>query len=452
MLKIYNTLSGQLERFVPIDKNNVKMYICGPTVYDRAHIGNARSAVVFDVLYRILKALYNDNVTYVRNITDIDDKIYNAAIERNITVSQLTSSTIKMYHEDMDRLNILPVNIEPRATEHIQDIIFFIEKLIKNDNAYVTENHVYFDISSVQNYGAFSKKRIEELIAGERVEISDLKRGPLDFVLWKPIDDKMNFGWESPWGIGRPGWHIECSAMSKKYLGEVFDIHGGGIDLVFPHHENEIAQSCAISGQKFMANYWIHNGHLNVDGTKMSKSIGNFYTLNDLLAEYNGEVIRMAFLMTHYSSPMNFNFEALRQSKTVLDRWYTAIRDVQLCSSNGVSNEIFDVLCDNMNTSRALSLLNEIVAEINKTQNKREIVTIFVNTCQKFLGLMMNTPNDWFCNIEEKKKVWIESKIHERETAKKNKNYVEADSIRAELEKNRILLEDTIHGTTWKIM
>jgi cysteinyl-tRNA synthetase len=452
MLKLHNTLSGKLEHFVPIDENNVRMYVCGPTVYDRAHVGNARSAVVFDVLYRILKVLYNDKVTCVRNITDIDDKIYRVATERNITISQLTSDTIRMYHEDMDKLNVLPVDIEPRATEHIQDIIKFIEKLIENNNAYVAENHVYFDISSIENYGLLSNKRIENLIVGERVEISNLKNGPLDFVLWKPIDDKINFGWESPWGIGRPGWHTECSAMSMKYLGDVFDIHGGGIDLVFPHHENEIAQSCAVSGQKSMANYWIHNGHLNIDGTKMSKSLGNFCTANDLLAKYNGEIIRMTFLMTHYSSPMDFSFEMLKQSKNILDRWYAAIRNIHLTPCCEVDSGVLSALCNNMNTPKAISTLNKIVDEINKIQKKQEIASKFVNTCQKLLGLMTNTPENWFCNIEDEKKIWVKTKIREREIAKKTKNYIEADSIRDELEKNGILIEDTTHGTIWKMM
>ena len=452
-LKIYNTLSGKIENFEPIDKNNVRMYVCGPTVYDRAHIGNARPAVVFDILYRILKKLYK-KVTYVRNITDIDDKIYKAASERNISIQELTESTAKMYHEDIEALNVLPVDIEPLATEHIDAMIDLIDKLIQNGNAYCVNNHVFFDVSSFENYGVLSKKNKEDLIAGSRIEVSDLKKNPLDFVLWKPIDEKFNIGWESPWGVGRPGWHIECSAMSLKYLGEYFDIHGGGIDLVFPHPENEIAQSCAINGDKTMAKYWVHNGHLNINNVKMSKSLGNFFTVHELLEKCDGEVIRMAFLMSHYAAPMNFTEDTLTQARNILDRWYTAIRHIKIAKDySEVSREVKEALLNDMNTPKAISLLHELVDDINKEKsinNKVLLATTLVNTCRDLLGILTKNPIDWFCSVCSCKKEWVEDMIYKRNEAKKQKDYEKADKIRTELLQNGIMIEDTKDGTIWK--
>ena len=437
-LKLFNTFSGEKETFVPLDENNVRMYVCGPTVYDRAHIGNARPAVVFDVLYRILKHLY-PKVTYVRNITDVDDKIYKAAQEKQISIKDLTEKTIKMYHEDIARLNVLNVDIEPRATDHISDIIEFIKKLINNKNAYVSGGHVYFDVSTFKGYGKLSKRNLEELRQGARIEISKLKRNPLDFVLWKPIDEKFNFGWDSPWGKGRPGWHIECSAMSSKYLGETFDIHGGGIDLVFPHHENEIAQSCVCHRNNVMANFWLHNGHLNVNGTKMSKSLGNFYTVHDLLEKFDGETIRLFFLMTHYQSPIYFSQNALEQANNVLCRWYNVIKDREIDHSAKISEDVLEALLDNMNTPKAIALLNKI-----------SDVSVFVNTCQKLLGIMCRSPKSWFCKVCPEKKAWIEEMLEKRQMAKKAKDYAFADQIRNELKDCGIAIEDTPNGTTWK--
>ncbi|MDR1391425.1 MAG: cysteine--tRNA ligase [Holosporales bacterium] len=448
-LKLHNTLSGKSEIFQPIDENNVKMYVCGPTVYDRPHIGNARSVVVFDVLYRILKFLYKD-VTYVRNITDIDDKIYKAALEKNIEVLDLTDKTIKMHHDDMEEMNVLPVAISPRATEHIKDIVNFVEQLIKSGNAYVTKGHVYFDVSSFKNYGHLSKKNTDDLISGARIEISELKKNPLDFVLWKPIDENFNLGWDSPWGLGRPGWHIECSAMSQKYLGDLFDIHGGGIDLVFPHHENEIAQSCSFSHQEKLANYWIHNGHLTINGTKMSKSAKNFFTVNELLKKYDGEVIRFMFLMTHYSAPINFSFDTLDQAKNILNRWYNALLNTEPEETDEICQDAFDALLDNMNTSKAISILSLKVGEINKLGN-RELAGKFANTCRVLLGLMHRSPSSWFCGEISNQKAWVESRIEARSIAKKTKNYDKADSIRAELLSHGIVLEDHENGTKWKL-
>ncbi len=448
-LRIYNTLSRKIEEFVPIDKKHVKMYVCGPTVYDRAHLGNARPAVVFDVLYRVLLTLY-PKVTYVRNITDVDDKIYKASMEKNIKISDLTAQTIAMYHADMAALNVLPVSIEPKATEHITDMIEFIDNLIYAGNAYVSNGHVYFDINSFKNYGQLSKKNMDDLISGSRVEISENKKNSLDFVLWKPVDKKFNLGWDSPWGKGRPGWHIECSAMSKKYLGEVFDIHGGGADLIFPHHENEIAQSCALTHQKIMANYWIHNGHLNINGEKMSKSLGNFLTVNKLLQNFKGEVIRLALLNTHYRAPMNFSIEALKQARDILNRWYTALREIEMIPTKKIFDDVFAALLKDMNTPQAISILCAKVNELNKTKDA-EFAGIFVNTCQQLLGIMKTKVCEWFCCIDSKKRAWIAQKIQERNEAKNRKDFSKADAIRFELFQNCIVIEDTKNGTIWKI-
>lgn len=447
-LKLYNTLSGRVENFCPINEKNIRMYVCGPTVYSRAHLGNARPAVVFDTLFRLLQRLYG-NVTYVRNITDVDDKIYKAAQDRGISIDSLTSETIQMYHEDMDALGVLPVTIEPKATEHINDIIHFIEELILAGFAYLSNDHVYFDVSSFANYGCLSNKNMSDLISGTRVEISEFKRNPLDFVLWKPIDEKFNFGWDSPWGVGRPGWHIECSAMSRKYLGETFDIHGGGADLIFPHHENEIAQSCSLSHQHRLANFWVHNGHLNINGAKMSKSLGNFLTVNELLKCYCGEVIRLTFLMTHYAAPMNFSTDTLNQSKNILDRWYNAIRGRTIQKCPDVFPDVLDALLDDMNTPKSISILSSKVDELNKSSDD-SFASVFVNTCQSLLGIFHKSADDWFCCVGSDKKSWIEYKIRERNEAKLSKDYATADAIRAELLSNGILIEDSKNGTTWK--
>ena len=448
-LRLYNTLSRKIEEFVPIDEHNVRMYVCGPTVYSRAHLGNARPAVVFDVLYRILRKLYA-NVKYVRNITDVDDKIYKTAIAENISVSELTNETTGQYHEDMASLNVLPVTIEPRATEHISEIIEFIKNLLAEQKAYISNNHVYFNINYAKNYGQLSRKKLDELISGARVDVSENKKNPLDFVLWKPIDEQFNFGWDSPWGKGRPGWHIECSAMSKKYLGEIFDIHGGGADLVFPHHENEIAQSCALTHQEQMANYWIHNGHLTLNGVKMSKSLGNYVTVNELLQNFDGEVIRFAFLMSHYRAPMNFSITTLNQAKNILDRWYTAIGNVEFIQTDEVFSDVMDALLDDMNTPKAISILHTKIDKINKTHDGT-VANIFINTCRSILGIMQVREQEWFHSVDEDTKTWITEKIKLRSIAKKQKNFVEADMIRNELLQKGIIIEDTKDGTTWKV-
>ncbi|MDR0695426.1 MAG: cysteine--tRNA ligase [Holosporales bacterium] len=449
-LKLYNTLTGQLEKFIPIDENEIKMYVCGPTVYGLMHVGNARAAVVFDVLYRVLRSLY-ERVTYVRNITDVDDKIYAAATERHVSITELTSETIAAYHEDLEKLNVLPADHEPRVTENMREIIDFVVALIDNKSAYITGGHVYFDVSSFAQYGALSKKNTDDLFVGARVDVSELKRSALDFVLWKPADEKFSLGWESPWGKGRPGWHIECSAMALKYLGDSFDIHGGGMDLIFPHHENEIAQSLSKNGKKAMANYWVHNGHLTINGAKMSKSLGNFVTVRDLCAKYDGEVIRLALLMTHYAAPMNFEPASLEQAKNILDRWYTAIRNVpSIQPTENIDEDVFKALADDMNTPKAISILSAKVDDINKTDNKSKLVSSLANTCRKCLGLMTRDPEEWFCGVPLEMKAWIKSKIAERVQAKKACDFKRADAIRAELFQRGIAIEDTQHGTIWK--
>jgi cysteinyl-tRNA synthetase len=449
-LRLYNTLSKTVEEFKSIKPDHVGMYICGPTVYDRIHIGNARPIIVFDILYRLLKYIYK-KVTYVRNITDVDDKIYAASINKNISIEDLTSETIKMYHEDIAKLGVLSVDIEPKATEHIDSMIEFIEELISNGAAYYSAGHVYFKVSSYKDYGCLSGKNVNDLMMGVRVPVSEFKDSLLDFVLWKPIDERFKLGWSSPWGVGRPGWHVECSAMCRKYLGDNFDIHGGGIDLIFPHHENEIAQSRSLSNKFAVANYWIHNGHLTVNEKKMSKSLGNFHMLHDILEKFDGEVVRLFFLMTHYASPLNFTFDLLIQAKNVLNRWYTTINGVQIMDNSDTIEEVVNALLDNMNTPKAVSILSEVVNSINKSSDKAKLSTQFVNTCQRFLGIMMKTPEDWFCHVSEKKKELIEKQIQERTHARKMKDFEKADFIKQKLMKEGVILEDTKNGTVWKM-
>ena len=321
-LKLHNTFAREKQDFVPIDPDNVRMYVCGPTVYDNIHIGNARPLVVFDVLYRVLKRVY-PKVTYVRNITDVDDKINARAQETGEDIRVLTERTAEQFHADAAALNTLPPDVEPRATEHIPEMIALIERLISSGHAYVAEGHVLFDVPAMPDYGSLSRHSRDALIAGARIDVAPYKRDPADFVLWKPSPDELP-GWPSPWGRGRPGWHVECSAMSQKHLGADFDIHGGGQDLIFPHHENELAQSCCGNPGSHFARYWVHNGYLMSEGEKMSKSLGNFYSVRELLDEFPGEALRLTLLQTHYRAPLDFSKEGVRQAKAVLDRWRPA--------------------------------------------------------------------------------------------------------------------------------
>lgn len=444
-IKLHNTLSKKKEEFQPEDSSNVRMYVCGPTVYDRAHIGNARAVVVFDALYRLLRHEYgDDHVTYVRNITDVDDKINAAAKERGISISELTTQTTKMFHDDMAKLNCLLPNKEPRATDHIAGMIEMSQKLIENGNAYAADGHVLFSTSSYDKYGNLSNRTHDEMIAGARVEIAPYKKDPADFVLWKPSAEDEP-GWDSPWGRGRPGWHLECSVMSTKYLGQTFDIHGGGADLQFPHHENEIAQSCCTyPGSKF-ARYWVHNGFLSVEGEKMSKSLGNFITVHDLLEKgIQGEVIRYALLATHYKKPLDWTEKALSDAKKSLDSFHRALEGSDIKqNSNDMPQEFIEALSDDLNTPLALSALHQLVTKINKSEEKLPLC-IKLNNAINFLGLNNNSHKD----ITPKVDHGIENLIQERNAARASKNWAESDRIRDELAAKGIVLEDKPDGTT----
>ncbi|MBV8191082.1 MAG: cysteine--tRNA ligase, partial [Alphaproteobacteria bacterium] len=357
-LVVYNTLSRDKEPFVPIDASHVRMYVCGPTVYDYVHIGNARPVVVFDVLYRLLQRRY-PRVSYVRNITDIDDRIMVRAADNHEPIEALTRRTGDAYQSDMQRLGALSPDVEPRATQYVGEMVALIQRLVDNGHAYAAEGHVLFSVPSMSDYGRLSRRTRDELVAGARVEVAPYKKDPADFVLWKPSTDEQP-GWPSPWGRGRPGWHIECSAMSAKTLGETFDIHAGGIDLIFPHHENEIAQSRSAFGHAIMAKYWMHNGFLNISGEKMSKSLGNFFTVHELLDQYPGEAIRLLLLTAHYRQPLDFTHEGLLQAKATLDRWYGLLRGRRATPANAVPKTVEDALSDDLNTPLALSAVHQL--------------------------------------------------------------------------------------------
>jgi cysteinyl-tRNA synthetase len=364
-LRLYNTLTRTKEEFKPLDPNNVRMYVCGPTVYDYAHIGNARPVIVFDVLFRLLRHLYGENhVTYVRNITDVDDKINARAREEGVSIRELTDRTAQQFHKDIGALGVLPPTVEPRATEHIAEMIKIIARLIAKGHAYAADGHVLFDVPSMKDYGRLSRRSLDEMVAGARVDVAPYKRGDMDFVLWKPSDDRTP-GWESPWGRGRPGWHIECSAMSWKHLGEVFDIHGGGIDLVFPHHENELAQTRCAFDHNVMANVWMHNGFLQVEGQKMSKSLGNFVTINELLTNWPGDVLRFNMLRSHYRQPIDWTLRSLEESRFIWVTLGNAIRD-HLPTQARVDPAIENALSDDLNTPEVITRLMELLAEAQK--------------------------------------------------------------------------------------
>lgn len=453
-LHIYNTLTREKEVFKPINPDNVGMYVCGPTVYDFAHIGNARPVIVFDVLYRLLKTLY-PKVTYVRNITDVDDKINAKARETGEDIRTITERTAAMFHQDMAALNAGNPDIEPRATEHIAEMIEMIERLIENGNAYEADGHVLFNVPSMPNYGALSRRNMDDMIAGARVEVASYKKDPADFVLWKPSDEDTP-GWDSPWGRGRPGWHIECSAMSRKYLGDTFDIHGGGHDLVFPHHENEIAQSCCANKTEKYATYWMHNGHLMVEGEKMSKSLGNFFTVHDLLEEVPGEALRFYMLSAQYRSPFDFTKEGVREAKTTLDRFYTALRQNADVIADDVAapDRFLEALKDDLNTPLAISILHETLSSFNKTptsHTKGELLA-----CAEILGILQQDVEGWFtqntgAGSSEVDADQISRMIEERKNAKANKDFAVADKIRDDLDAMGVILEDGPGGTSWKL-
>jgi len=454
-IKFFNSISKEIENFKPLSNECITMYVCGPTVYERPHIGNARSTVVYDVLYRILIENFGkEKIKYVRNITDVDDKINKAATEQKISIQNLTSKIITSFNDDLRTLNCLEPNIEPKATEHIPEIITMISKLMENGNAYLVNEHVYFDVSSFADYGKLARKNLEDLVAGSRIDVSDNKKSPEDFVLWKPSkkDDDPSSTFASPWGEGRPGWHIECSAMSTKYLGTNFDIHGGGVDLIFPHHTNEIAQSCSCYKGSSYAKYWIHNGFLTVDGEKMSKSLGNFFTIKDLLDKnIHGETIRYVYLSTHYRKPLNWTEKGLIDAKKSLDSFYRIIEkhDANIKETE-LDSEIKKSLNNDMNIPAALSLMHEIAREYNKNTNsitKSELAAKLLKAGQ-VLGLLTVSPTLWF---QEGSDVKIDSLIEKRKKAKADKNWVEADKIRKLLQEQDITLEDHPDGsTTWR--
>ncbi|MGB0577701.1 MAG: cysteine--tRNA ligase [Alphaproteobacteria bacterium] len=448
-LRITNTLSRQKEEFVPVDPEHIRFYVCGPTVYDYAHIGNARPVVVFDVLYRLLKQLY-PRVTYVRNITDVDDKIIDASQKSGDDIGEITTRFADIFRAEMGALNALPPDVEPRATDHIAEMLAMIECLLASDHAYEAEGHVLFNVAAMEDYGKLSRHSRDELIAGARVEVAPYKRDPADFVLWKPSSDDQP-GWDSPWGRGRPGWHLECSAMSAKHLGETFDIHGGGQDLIFPHHENEIAQSVCSHGGAPFVKYWMHNGYLTVDGEKMSKSLGNFHTVHDLLDRTPGEAIRLALLSAHYRQPLDFSLRALDEAKNALDRFYTALRAaVGTEASNGDAAGVQAALEDDLNTPQAIAELHGLVSELNKNPADGAIKGALLSG-GAMLGLLQQDPDDWFKqgagDIDEAE---IEALIEERVAARAAKDFAESDRIRDELAAAGIVLEDGAGGTTWK--
>jgi cysteinyl-tRNA synthetase len=453
-LTIYNTLAREKQLFTPIDPKNVRMYVCGPTVYDFAHIGNARPVIVFDVLFRLLRHLYGEkHVTYVRNITDVEDKIIARAAERNVSIRDLTEGTARIYQEDALALGNLPPTLEPRVTESMPEIIAMIETLVANKHAYLAEGHVLFDVSSDAGYGKLSRRALDEMIAGARVEVAPYKKSPMDFVLWKPSDAAIP-GWDSPWGNGRPGWHIECSAMGEKHLGETFDIHGGGIDLLFPHHENEIAQSEGAHRGKPLANYWMHNGFLQVEGEKMSKSLGNFITIRELLAEkkfggeeWHGKVMRLAMLGTHYRQPIDWTVDRLIQARSTLIDWSDMLHDAPI--ADDLPDEFIGSLCDDLNLPAAFSVLHGL-AKGGRTAVK-DLHSL--KAALQFLGAYNNEdPVDLLPGAVFVNGVEVERLIGLRTAARKAKNFAEADRLRAELAAMGVTIEDTPDGTTWKVM
>ena len=456
--KIHNTLGHKKEVFIPIDENHIRIYACGPTVYNYAHIGNARMAVVCDLLVRYMRSLY-PKVTYVSNITDIDDKIINTALESNIPINELTSKYEKIYNQNMSALNVLQPDVQPRATEHIKEMIELIDKLIKQNNAYIAEKHVLFDVTSYKNYGVLSGRNKEDQIAGSRVEVANYKKNSGDFILWKPSTDDQP-GWKSPWGRGRPGWHIECSAMSEKTLSLPFDIHGGGLDLTFPHHENEIAQSCAAHNfkeSKDYAKYWIHNGFVTMDGEKMSKSLGNIFLVDDLLKEYSGETLRLALISTHYRQPLNWNSKIIDQAKKNLDRIYRILKEVEeipLDIDIPASENIKEALSDDLNSSKALFEINLIADKLSKCkESEKKFLKSSLISSGKILGIIQDSPSSWLKygsnndNIDSK---MIEELIEKRKKARKEKQYTEADNIRDKLNSMGIEIEDKNDDTIWR--
>jgi len=439
-----NNLSNKKEKFVPIDEKNVGMYVCGPTVYDDPHIGNARPIVIFDILFKILKSKF-PSVTYVRNITDVDDKIIKSSKDKKISISDLTETVIKSFSEDCNYLNCEVPTQQPKATEHIDLMIEMISELINKGFAYENNKHVYFEVKKFDDYGKLSNKKLEDLIAGSRVEVSDNKKNSEDFVLWKPSLENEPF-WDSPWGKGRPGWHLECSAMSKKFLGNEFDIHGGGIDLIFPHHENEIAQSRCANDTKVFANYWLHNAFITMSNEKMAKSQGNILKIKDFRKKVSGQVLRLALISAHYKQPLDWNDKLLEDCQNTIDKWY----NVYLPSNKDVNDEIIQPLYDDMNTPGYIANLHKLYEKANKGNDEDK--QIFNSACN-FIGLLQETKEEWLNYKKDKADISeeeIESKIELRNKARADKDYKEADNIRNYLLDKGVLIEDKDGKTIWK--
>jgi len=453
-IHLYNTLTRRKERFVPADPGRVTMYVCGPTVYSYPHIGNARPAVVFDVLARLLRGRYR--LVYARNITDVDDKINAAARERGLPIGEITERYTAAYHEDMQALGVQDPDIEPRVTGHLPDIIAMISNLVERGHAYEAEGHVLFEVGSFGDYGALSGRDTDDMLAGARVEVADYKRAPGDFVLWKPSDEHT-VGWESPWGRGRPGWHIECSAMIERHLGETIDIHGGGQDLIFPHHENEIAQSTCAHGGRLYCRYWLHNGFLNVDAEKMSKSLGNVLLVRELLSEAPGEVIRLALLSARYREPLDWNDALLADSRRKLDRLYGALRDLDLDTQQNAEPPaaVLEALCDDLNTPRALAELFNVARQVNasSTAEERRALGAALKAGAGLLGIAQQDPESWFAGQADDaalSETEIEAQIAARAEARRARDFAAADRIRDELAARGVTIEDSAAGTRWR--
>lgn len=453
-ISFYNSLAKQKQLFTPINDKKVGMYVCGPTVYERPHLGNARAIVVYDLLYRLLCYIYSkEHVVYVRNITDVDDKINHAAKEKNVSIQALTKQITEYFHHDIKAINCLAPNIEPKATQHITQMIDIIERLIANGHAYLANQHVYFSVDTYHQYTKLSGRSLDELIAGSRVEIAEQKRNPADFVLWKPADseDDPSSVFDSPFGPGRPGWHIECSAMSTTYLGQDFDIHGGGVDLIFPHHTNEIAQSCCAFEKSNYAKFWIHNGFLTVAGEKMSKSLGNFFTVKEMLDQgIKGEVIRYVLLSTHYHKPLNWNEKSVNDASKALDSMYRVIHSTNSYLQDVDINEIVTDLADDLNIAEAFAKLHNWVNEFHKSNDPqhRTLLASKIKKSANFMGFLEQDPSQWLGIGEDEA---INKKLAQRIQAKKDKNWTLADQIRQQLKEENIVIEDHPDGTSsWR--
>lgn len=455
-LQFQNTLTGEKETFVPLDENRVTVYLCGPTVYNYAHIGNARPAVVFDVLNRLLRLHYPE-VVFARNITDVDDKINKQSQQSGQSIRTISQKYARAYNEDLAALNVLPPDIEPHATEHIAEMIVMIKTLIDKGHAYEQDGHVLFDVTTYPEYGQLSKRDLDDMRAGARVDVADYKKNPGDFVLWKPSADDLP-GWDSPWGRGRPGWHIECSAMAAKHLGRVIDIHCGGQDLIFPHHENEIAQSCCANDEPLFARYWLHNGFITMSDQKMSKSLGNIELIRDVLKQHNGEVVRWVLLNAHYRQSVNWSEKSINQARKTLDRLYRILADFAHIKAQPQTPDaqLVAALNDDLNTPQAFARLIALAKNLQKNTDPEQQATGKgqLLASAELLGVLQSDPQQWFDDKQSTSddlKETVEQLIQERETARKNKDWHRSDDIRTELDKMGVVIEDSPSGTRWHL-